>query len=78
VKTVIFERKVDVSDFITVGDNLIEADIVIGLRNTLGPHHYCGEKYEDLSPFKFELTDTWEDDKSPLYHSHYDFLKLYQ
>ncbi len=77
VKDIVFERTADVSEYLTAGDNLIEAEMVIGLGNALGPHHYRANKYEDVSPFCFELTGTWEDGVSALYHDEYDFLKLY-
>ncbi len=77
VKNVMFERNVDVSEYLKVGDNLIEAEITVSLYNTFGPHHFINEKYSDVSPFNFELTDKWEDGESEYYRQEYDFLKLY-
>jgi len=77
VKNFVFDRIADISDYLNVGDNLVEAEITVSLTNVFGPHHYKNEKYCDISPFGFELTATWDDGTSELYNSKYDFLKLY-
>jgi len=77
VKSILFDRTVDISRYLCKGENTIEADFTVSPINTLGPHHYNGEKYGPLSPYKFELTNYWNDGESPEYHPEYDFLKLY-
>ena len=77
----IFGRKLDASGLIMRGENLIEAEITVGNRNLLGPHHYTGDKYEDISPEKFELTGDllgkWINGENKYYHPDYDLLRLY-
>lgn len=49
-------RRIDISPYAVVGDNLIQVEFLIGNRNILGPfHHSCSEDF--VSPYLFERSD---------------------
>lgn len=73
----IYERVLDISDFAVEGENIIEVEFVLSNRNLLGPHHLKnGEYYQSVSPWSFELTNSWVDGKSEVYVDKYLLLKL--
>ena len=52
-------------------------EFVISNRNLLGPHHLKDIKYyESVSPWCFDLTNSWIDGKSDDYMDEYALLKL--
>ena len=77
VGKLMFDRTLDIREVAVAGVNRVKIDFCISNRNLLGPHHFNGvwARYS-LSPWTFELFDTWEDDKNPLYRESYEFLKL--
>ena len=67
----------DISDFAVEGENIIEIEFIISNRNLLGPHHLKDIKYyESVSPWCFDLTNSWVDGKSDDYMDEYALLKL--
>ncbi len=73
----IYERVLDISDFAVKGENVIEVEFVLSNRNMLGPHHFKGAGYNgSVSPWSFELTNSWVDGKSAEYMDKYSFFKL--
>jgi len=73
----VYERVLDVSDFAVKGENIVEVEFVISNRNLLGPHHLKDTKYyESVSPWCFDLTNTWSDGRSDEYMEDYALLKL--
>jgi hypothetical protein len=43
----------------------------------MGPHHLAGNKTWGVSPYSFEMTGTWKEDKSEMYHEYYDIKKVF-
>lgn len=73
----VYERGLDISEFAVVGNNEIEVEFVISNRNLLGPHHLAGSGcLFSVSPYCFELTNSWVDGKSDIYADRYALLKL--
>ena len=73
----VYERVIDISDFAVEGNNVIEVEFVLSNRNLLGPHHLKNKKYyESVSPWCFDLTNSWVDGKSDDYMDDYALLKL--
>ena len=73
----VYEHVLDISDFAVEGENIIEVEFVLSNRNLLGPHHLKDIKhYESISPWCFDLTNSWVDGKSDDYMDEYTILKL--
>jgi len=73
----VYERVLDISDFAVEGENIIEVEFVLSNRNLLGPHHLNDIKYYgSVSPWCFDLTNSWVDGKSDYYMDEYALLKL--
>ncbi len=73
----VYERVLDISDFAIKGENVIEVEFVISNRNLLGPHHLKDiGYYESVSPWSFDLTNSWIDGKSDEYMDQYALLRL--
>ena len=74
----LYEKELDISHVATVGENEIEVRFIVSNRNQYGPHHYAGDKNDSISPWSFELYNTWEEDESPMYRKEYSFRKFYE
>lgn len=73
----IYERVLNISDFAQEGENVIEVEFVLSNRNLLGPHHLNDkEYYKSVSPWSFDLANSWVDGKSDDYMDSYSLLKL--
>lgn len=77
VGKLLFEKELDISKAAVVGQNEIEVQFLLGNRNLMGPHHLKRDKDEGVSPWSFELSGTWEEDKSEEYHDDYDIKKVF-
>ena len=51
-----FEKRIDISDYATMGENKIEVEFTIGNRNLLGPLHKIGIEWFVMPP-DFESVD---------------------
>lgn len=73
----VYNRTIDISEFVVKGENTVEVDVIISNRNLLGPHHLTGDGHSDyIGPYSFELTGEWKNGKSDKYESRYTLLKL--
>lgn len=73
----VYERVLDISDFAVKGENVIDIEFVLSNRNLLGPHHLKDlDCYKSVSPWSFELTNSWVDGKSNDYTDKYTLIKL--
>lgn len=73
----VYETTLDISNYATTGENIIELTLIISNRNLLGPHHLMGSGDTwGVSPWTFEFTGSWKDGESHCYAKHYCFLKL--
>ena len=50
-----FDNKVDVSNLVEIGENLLEVTLYTSNKNLLGPHHNIGEDFTWASPGIYEL-----------------------
>lgn len=76
VKRMMLEYKIDLSNYLKVGDNEIKIKLVVSNRNLLGPFHFPVEEPLSISPQTFERFGTWDDNgKSPLCVDRYSFVK---
>ena len=71
-----FEKELDISNVAKLGNNKIEVEFILGNRNRMGPHHLIGNKNESITPWSFELSGEWEDDRSRFYHADYDIKRF--
>ena len=76
VKRMMFDYKVDISNYLKVGDNKIRLDLVVSNRNLLGPHHALEEEPFGVGPYTFERFGSWDDNcESPACLKRYTFVK---
>lgn len=76
--TLLYENEIDISKIAAKGENRIEVNLLISNRNLMGPHHCNDGKNDGISPWKFELYNSWTADKSPYYRSAYELKKFYK
>ncbi len=72
-----FADKVDITEYITEGNNAIRITLYSGNRNLLGPHHL--KRFEEplgVGPDSFELAGTWKNGKSSKERDSYSFVKF--
>ncbi|MBQ7226122.1 MAG: hypothetical protein IJX02_05935 [Clostridia bacterium] len=67
-------RRLDISEFLRVGENEITLTLSLGRRNLLGPFHTYGEN-TFVGPGTFERFGTWKNGESPHYRKSYSFVK---
>ena len=58
-KRLMFDYKVDLSNYLKVGKNKIHIDLIVSNRNLLGPHHHPHEEPLGVGPHTFERLYTW-------------------
>lgn len=77
VEKLLFDRAVEIRDYIQPGENDVQIDFVISNRNLLGPHHCTdvNSRY-GVHPALWELTNEWLKDEKTGYRSSYELLKL--
>ncbi len=77
VKKSYFATKVDLSEYLVIGENVIEITLYSSNRNLMGPHHAnYGEELFIVGPEDFELLGTWEDGKSSRERDSYSFVRF--
>lgn len=76
VKKSYFANKVDVTNYLKVGDNNIEITLWSGNRNLLGPHHDLDEEPRGVGPYTFEVKGSWNNGKSSEQLVDYAFVKF--
>ena len=77
VGKVMFTDEIDVSEFVTMGENLLEIKLYSGNRNLLGPHHVVGKDLDtEVIPASFDFSDTWNKNSSPNFTERYSFSKF--
>ena len=77
VGTLLFDRTLEIKDYIQAGENDIQIDFVISNRNLLGPHHLVdASSRHGVSPHSWELTNEWVKDEKTGYRESYELLKL--
>ncbi len=72
-----FDNYLNISEVAIPGVNMLEIRFVLGNRNLMGPHHFNGDREEEICPDSFEMVGTWQEDKSVMYHEHYDIKKIF-
>lgn len=71
----LFEKEIDISQYILEGKNNIKVTIYNTPRNLFGPHHLkLDEDPQNVSPWHFELTGSWENGKSSQEREEYSFV----
>jgi len=70
-----FLPKIEITDYLKKGENVIEYELVSGNRNLLGPHHYAVEPL-GVGPDTYELTGTWKNGVSSKETKEYHFKKF--
>lgn len=77
VKKNYFDAKVDISDYVVSGENVVAVRLWSGNRNLLGPHHFMGFK-EPISVGRdtFELSNTWVNGRSKYERENYSFVRF--
>lgn len=76
VKRMMFDYKVDLSEYLKVGKNKLRLDLIVSNRNLLGPHHFIFDEPPSIGPYTFERLKTWsKDGTSPYCLDRYSFVK---
>lgn len=76
VKRMMFDYKVDLSNFLHLGKNKITLNLIVSNRNLLGPHHTKEEEPLFVTPETFERFGTWDKEgRSPACLARYSFVK---
>ena len=70
-----FSNRLDLSEYLRVGENEITLTVTVGLRNLLGPFHTNEGEPNFVGPDTFERLGSWEDGKSKHYNEKYAFKK---
>jgi len=77
VKKSYFGDKVDVTDYVKKGENVIRITLYSGNRNLLGPHHFTLQEESLMVNFYvFDMNGSWNDLKSEHYRDSYSFVKF--
>ena len=75
--TLLFDRVIEIRDFVKPGENNIQIDFIISNRNLLGPHHLEDQSSrEGVNPRSWELTNEWLKNEKTGYRESYELLKL--
>lgn len=73
----VYNRTLDISEYTVIGDNILEIELIVSNRNLLGPHHLKGDGSTDfVSPWCFEMGETWHNGESDSYADKYSFLLI--
>ena len=75
VGRMMFNKRLDLSKALKVGENEIEITLTVGNRNLLGPFHTPEQENFGVGPQTFERLGTWKDGKSSLLRESYSFVK---
>lgn len=67
-------RSLDISPYLTVGENTLDLTLSVGNRNLLGPHHTLEEEGFAVGPGTWERLGTWQNGKSPRVVEDYAFV----
>lgn len=70
-----FSNRLDLSEYLRVGENEITLTVTVGLRNLLGPFHDNEGEPNFVGPDTFERFGSWKDGKSARYNEKYAFKK---
>ena len=75
--SLLFDNRIDISEFACLGENEIELELTVSNRNLFGPHHNGEyEEPESVGPYTFELPGTWQDGESDRYRASYAFVPV--
>ena len=75
--SLLFDNRIDISEFACLGENEIELELTVSNRNLFGPHHNGEyEEPESVGPYTFELPGTWQDGESDQYRASYAFVPV--
>ncbi len=67
--------EVDLSEYLTVGENTVELTLVNNLRNLLGPHHHAAGELLAVAPAHFyKERCVWNDFQTGYYTDKYSFV----
>jgi len=75
VGSMMFSNKIDLSDYLKIGENEIILDLIVSNRNLLGPSHGCAEEDISVGPHSYERKGTWKNGKSSILRETYSFVK---
>ncbi len=77
VGSLVFGDKIDISDFVKKGKNVLDVTLYSGNRNLYGPHHSIAfERDNFIEPSSFDMSSGWEDGKSADFTERYTFYKF--
>lgn len=75
VKKIMFDDRVDISDYLKIGKNELQLVLTVGNRNCLGELHSTQLEPMLTYPSTFERFGTWHDGKSNSFMEDYAFVK---
>ena len=73
----LFDNRLDISQFTQEGENEIVLELTVSNRNLFGPHHNAAdEEPESVGPYTFDLPGTWKGGRSTQYRESYSFVSV--
>lgn len=75
--SLVFGDRIDVSEFVNKGENVLDIALYSGNRNLYGPHHSLA--FEDdnyIEPSSFDMSSGWENGKSKDFTERYAFSRF--
>jgi hypothetical protein len=73
----LFDNRLDISQFTQKGENEIVLELTVSNRNLFGPHHNAAdEEPESVGPYTFDLPGTWKGGRSTQYRESYSFVSV--
>jgi hypothetical protein len=70
-----FSSRLDLSEFLQVGENEIEITLTVSNRNLMGAFHTPEQEPNSIGPYTFERLGTWTNGKSSILRESYAFVK---
>lgn len=71
----VLREEMEITELLKIGDNVIEIEVISGLRNFFGPHHFAPEvEPTGVSPYCFTMRGSWKNGRSPDYTEHYNTM----
>ncbi len=71
-----FEKYLDIADFLAEGENKLTLNIYNSHRNSMGPHHCIDPEPTSLGPVTFSFENKWKGAECPSFNHGYSFVRF--
>ena len=76
VGKLIFDKQIDLKDYLSEGENEISITLFNNYRNLLGPHHFHVAEPINLNPRTFSFEGAWKDGVPSTFNGNYAFVRF--